>query len=451
MQTKFLIINAIDSFKANETSYPPLGIGYLVSSLINKFGEKAINFRVVDTDIKEEINDFSPDIVGISAVSQNYNKAVNYAKIAKKFGIPVICGGVHISMMPSSLTRQMDVGVIGEGEKTICDLFWLYNEKRKFSEEDLKEIKGIIYWNKNGKIDATEKRELISPLDSLPLPSRDLLDIRSNTYMFTTRGCAYRCSFCASSRFWNKVRLFSAEYVVNEIELLVNKYDVNHISFQDDLFSLSLNRIEEIIKLLHLRNLSGKVTFSGAIRANLVNKNIIQLLKQMEVVSLGLGLESGCDKTLKFLKRDNIGIEHNENAIQLIKSFGIDVYGSFIIGSPQEDKKEIIETFKFLKRSRLKGIGVYVLTPFPGTPVWDDAKSKGLVDENMDWDRLNVNFSENYESAVIVSEKLSRKEIHKLFMRFIRYQKRMNFYTDIKKGLKDPIRAVKYFIRKIIK
>lgn len=451
MQTNFLVINAIDSSKMNETHYSPLGIGYLVSSLRNKFGESAINFRVVDTDIEQEINCFRPDIVGISAVSQNYNKAVLYAKIAKKYGIPVLCGGVHVSMMPSSLTRHMDVGVIGEGEKTICDLFELFIDKNKFHEDDLKRIKGIIYWNECGKIAATEKREFISPLDSIQFPARDLLNIKSNTYMFTTRGCAYRCSFCASSRFWDKVRFFSAEYVVNEIELLVEKYGVNHISFQDDLFSLDVSRVKEIIKLLNIKNLSGKVAFSGAIRANLVNEKIIKLLKQMGIVSLGLGLESGCDKTLKFLKRDNIGIRHNRNAIHAIKKFGIDVYGSFIIGSPQEDKKDILETLKFIKKSRLNGIGVYVLTPFPGTPIWDVAKSKGLVDENMNWERLDVNFRDNYESAIIVSEKLTRKEIYKLFLRFIRYQKRIELYVNIKKGIKDPKRAAKYFFKKFVK
>jgi radical SAM superfamily enzyme YgiQ (UPF0313 family) len=195
--------------------------------------------------------------------------------------------------------------------------------------------------------------------------------------------------------------------------------------------------------------LSNRVTFSGAIRANLVNENVIQLLKQMGIASLGLGLESGCDRTLKFLKRDNIKIKDNKNAIQIIKKFGIDVYGSFIIGSPQEDKKDILETLKFVKKSKLKGIGVYVLTPFPGTPVWDIARSKGLVSENMDWERLNVNFGDNHKSAVIVSEKLTRKELYNLYLRFIRYQKKMDRYTDIKRGLKDPIKAVRYFVGKI--
>src|SRR5574340_983123 len=177
MKTKFLFINAINPCRGIETMYPPLGIGYLISSLRRKFGKNACEFRVINTDIEEEITSFKPDIVGISSTSQNYNKAISYAKIAKKYKLPVICGGVHITMLPSSLTRDMDVGVIGEGEETICDLFELFLKKRPLLIDDLQKIPGIIYWNGRGSSEVTERRELISLLDTIDLPARDVLDI----------------------------------------------------------------------------------------------------------------------------------------------------------------------------------------------------------------------------------------------------------------------------------
>ena len=451
MQIKLLFINAIDPSKEIETNYPPLGVGYLVSSLRKRFGEGAIETKVIDSNIEQEIINFKPHIFGISTVSQNYNKAIAYAKIARKYGIPVICGGIHISMMPSSLTKDMDVGVIGEGENTICDLFDLFRRKAKFVKDDLRKIKGIIYWDDGGRIAATDKRELIHPLDKLPLPARDLFNIRTNTYMFTSRGCPYRCIFCASSRFWNKVRFFSAEYVVSEVEHLVNEYNVKNISFQDDLFSFDVNRIQEIINLLKIKNILGKVNFSGAIRANLVNEEIIGLLKEMGVQSLGVGLESGCNESLKYLKGDNIDIKDNENAVRIIKKYRISIYGSFIIGSPEEDKKDILETLKFIKRSRLDGFGIYVLTPFPGTPIWDYAKSRNLADEKINWDNLNVNFDDNYNSAIILSEKLTRKEICKLFSRFRKYQMRKASYTLIKKGLQNPLKIPGFLVKEFNK
>ncbi|GAG20629.1 unnamed protein product, partial [marine sediment metagenome] len=257
-----------------------------------------IEFKVTENNIEQEIINFKPDIVGISSVSQNYNKAIAYAKIAKRYELPVICGGVHISMMPFSLTSDMDVGVIGEGEQTICDLLELFIRESKFVRDDLQKIKGIIYWDDDGRVTFTNKRELMYPLNKLPVPARDLFNIRPITYMFTTRGCPYRCSFCASSRFWNKVRFFSAEYTVNEIQHLVDEYNVKCIDFYDDLVSLDVNRIKEIIDLLKVKNILGKVNFSGAIRANLANDEVIGLLKKMGFKSLGMGLESGCNDTL---------------------------------------------------------------------------------------------------------------------------------------------------------
>ena len=449
MKIRFLFVNAIDPSREVETRYPPLGIAYLVSNLRKHFGEENIEFKVIDDDIEHEIRDFKPDIVGISAVSQNYNKAIAYAKIAKRFGLPVICGGVHISMMPSSLTKDMDVGVTGEGEETICDLFELFLRKGTFDKDDLPGIRGIIYWD-NGRIATTDRREPIFPLDELPLPARDLFGIQPNTYMFTSRGCPYRCTFCASSRFWRKIRIFSAEYLVKEIEHLVRVYNVRSIQFYDDIFSVEVQRVRKTIDLLKEKDILGKVDFSCTIRANMVNDEIIKLLKELGAKSIGMGLESGCNKTLRYLKGDNIDIKDNENAIRIIRKQGIGVHCSFIIGSPEEDKKDVLETLRFIKKNQLTGFDTYVLTPYPGTPVWDYALSRGLVAEKMDWDRLNVDFSDNYDSAIILSEKLTRKEIHALFLRFGHEQRKNAIYSSVKTGLRNPSKIPGFLKREFI-
>lgn len=449
MQIRFLFINAIDPSRKIETAYPPLGIGYLVSSLRKHFGRDQINFKVVEDNIEQEIISFKPDIVGISSVSQNYNRAIAYAKIAKKYKLPVMCGGVHISMIPSSLTRNIDVGVIGEGEETICDLFELFRKNGNFPKEHLRKIKGIIYWD-DDRITITDNRKSIHSLDKLPFPARDLFAIRPSTYMFTSRGCPYRCTFCASSRFWHKFRFFSAEYVVSEIQYLVNKYNVNNIFFYDDLFTARRKRTGRIIELLRGKNLLRKVNFSCSIRANLVNDETIQLLKEMGVKSISMGLESGCSETLKYLKGDNIEIRDNENAIRIIKKYGILTCGSVIIGSPKEDKEDILETLKFIKKSHLDGLDVYILTPFPGTPVWNYAKSRGLVSEKMDWSRLNVDFDNNYNSAIILSERLTRKQIYKLFLQFKQINKKKQIYRLIRRGLRNPLKVPSFLVKKLI-
>jgi len=246
IKKKILFINAIHPLVEVETRYPNLGLAYLISSLRKHFKGDILDFKIIEKDIEKEIESFSPDLIEITAVSQNFNLAKSYAKLIKTKKIPVIVGGTHISVLPNSLSEDMDIGCLGEGEQTVVELVDLFLKNGKFSPQELKKIKGICYWE-NNKIIINEPRPLIENLDTLPLPARDLLKIEKHSYIFSSRGCPYRCIFCASSRYWQKVRLFSAEYIVKEIKELVEKYQVNLISFFDDLFIIDKERIKKII------------------------------------------------------------------------------------------------------------------------------------------------------------------------------------------------------------
>ena len=144
----------------------------------------------------------------------------------------------------------MNVGVIGEGEETILELFELFLKKGNLDSEGLGQIRGIVYRNPGGDLHLTEKRPPLSPLDRISMPARDLLSIEKHSYLFSSRGCPFRCVFCASSRYWGPVRFFSAEYVVREIRELVDTYGVKLISFYDDLMIADGPRLKKIVSLL---------------------------------------------------------------------------------------------------------------------------------------------------------------------------------------------------------
>lgn len=421
---KFLWVNAIDPFSEVETRYPNLGIGYLIASLKRSFGDDFFHFQVIHADVEAALERFCPDVVGISAVSQNYGRAMVYAAEAQRRGIPVLVGGVHISFLPATLTPAMSVGCIGEGEGTLVELMKIFSEGHRFEPQRLANVAGIVYHADDGRLVTTPSRLPEMDLDSLAIPDRSFFKDSPHAYLFTSRGCPYRCSFCASSRFWDVVRFFSAERVVDEVERLVGNSGVNFVSFFDDLFVADKKRFFRIVELLEKKNIVGKVKFSCSLRANTVTEDIVAGLKRMGVVSVGMGLESGNQRVLSWLKGAGITVEQNRRAVTLLQANGIMANASFVIGAPDETEGEILETLRFIKTVGLALFDVYVLTPFPGTPVWELAKRRGLVSEgtDMDWTRLNVNFEVSSRKAIILSEILSRDEMVRLYRKFRRYR-----------------------------
>ena len=432
---RVLLINAINARVEVETRYPSLGLAYLASSARKNVTGADIQFKIVDKNIPSAAKEFKPHLVGISSVSQNFNIAIKYSNFFSTLGIPVIMGGIHISSLPETLPLTATVGCIGEGEYSFVKIIKVFLEN-SLGLETLACIPGIIFWDA-GKLRKTTEIVPENNLDLIPLPARDLLPINSHAYMFTSRGCPYRCTFCASSRFWNKLRFFSAEYVVSEIEQLISDYNVKMISFFDDLFVADRQRLEKILHLLEKRNIRGRVKFTCNCRANLVDKELANILFRMGVVSANMGFESASDEMLRFLKGGMVSVAHNLEAITILKNAGIAVNGSFIIGSPKETKEQIMQTYNFIRKTKLDLFDIYLLTPFPGTPVWDYAKKRNLISDDMrDWSRLDMNtYRLSEEQIIVLSEMLTKKEIIALYKKFLH----LRFWRNMIKVLTHPM------------
>ncbi|MBI5572711.1 MAG: radical SAM protein [Desulfomonile tiedjei] len=422
MMHKILFVTAADSTSEFENRYRPLWPGYLAAFAEKQLGLGALDFRYMAGNLESELAEYRPDIVAIGSVSQNFGYAIEYARIAKEHGKNVLVGGAHITLLPRSLTTHMDVGVIGEGEQTFSELMELYLDQGGFPADRLAKIKGIVY-REDGQLVTTPPRPLIEKLDDIPHPKRSLIGYRHDSYIMSSRGCPYNCSFCASTKFWNSYRNASAEYLVEEIEDLA-AHGCTVIRVNDDLFASHKKRLQKVADLMVAQGLREKVGFGCLARANHVTKELVQLLKEMKVVSASMGLESGSERTLAYLKGKNVTVEDNERAVHLFKEAGIQTNGYFIIGAPDETEEEIMDTYRFIKRSPLDFIEILVLVPLPGTIIWQWALDRGLVSEDMDWNLLNINFEYNHEKSIIVSERLTREEIHRLYKKF----RRLRFY-----------------------
>jgi radical SAM superfamily enzyme YgiQ (UPF0313 family) len=200
--------------------------------------------------------------------------------------------------------------------------------------------------------------------------------------MITSRGCPFNCVFCSTRVHWKKFRVFSAERVIEEIELLIRKYNVKIIHIFDDLFIADKKRLSKIHKYIVEKGIYKKVKFMCLVRSDMVDDSTMKMLKEMNVVVTGIGMESGSSGMLEYLKCRTTTIDDNRRAIELANRYNLPAMGSFMLGNPNETEDELLETLKFVQGYRYSPFLIplsYISTAFPGTEFWNYAKNKGII------------------------------------------------------------------------
>jgi anaerobic magnesium-protoporphyrin IX monomethyl ester cyclase len=407
----------------DETS-PPMNLVYLATALKLNGNAKV---RILDDTFKpgstlKQVKNFN--FLGISAITRYYKIACKIANhIKNSISIPVVIGGVHISTIPESLSKDFTLGVIGEGDNILPELCDSFYKTGSFKINELQRIPGLVYRN-GDKLIKSSANKLIEPLDNIPVPDFNFLDERyfkrqwinwTETmgrvmHLTSARGCTYNCVFCATKRFWKTTRFHSARRIMTEVKELVLNWGVDHLVFDDDLFLNNKKRLKEFTDLMEEEDLTGKVAFSCNARSNLLDEDMCRILKRIGVKSLNFGFESGSDKILQYLKGENITVDHHKKAIALCHEYGFKVYGSLIFGSPGETIDDMNKTLEFIDytiKNKCHKIWAFVMTPLPGTPLWDQAKQQGKVSNDMDWEQLDLNSCDNpimLEPDIILSD-----------------------------------------------
>ena len=370
--------------------YKPLFYGYLKS-----YVDKYFEFPVV-MNYLENLDDCDHyHIIGISATSQSFTIAKSIGKTVKARNkkIITIIGGHHITYMPETLAEEFDLGVMGEGEETFLELVRYFHENGCVIKSDLlKDIRGIVFHN-NHSFTITPKRDLIEPMDRIPLPDRSG---ETTPYLFTSRGCPYKCSFCSSSDFWDRTRFFSAEYVVAEVEHLIEtSSDIRCILILDDLFIVNHARFKRFVELIEEKKCCEKVSFVFSVRANLVNDELCEDLKRINTAIVAFGAESGSDRVLDVLQKHTT-VDMNQRALDILYKYKIPVRGYFIVGVPTETEEDVRNTYEFLLANISAGkllprASVNILMPLPGTEMWKEALRNKIIDlHDFDWERLST-------------------------------------------------------------
>jgi radical SAM superfamily enzyme YgiQ (UPF0313 family) len=412
-------------------SSPPLGLAYIASMLRQDHDVKIIDSNILNytiEDVEKELRSFYPDIVGITSVTPSIYQAYEVAETAKRMrkDCTVVLGGPHATFLPIETLKEckyVDVIVRGEGEETIRDLVETIEKG-----EDLDNVKGITF-RKGGEIVDVGPRPFVKDIDDIPFPTRDLLPIHlynvngvKYTTMLTSRGCPFRCSFCSSSRlFGGYWRGRSPENVLEEMKNIYDEYTIRDFEFMDDTFTLDQKRAERICDGIVEEGLD--ISWGASSRVDTLSKKLVEKMKKAGCWILFLGIESGCQKILDAVGK-GITIEQAKKAVKIVKDAGIQVLGSFIIGFMQDTAETIKETIKFAKSLNLDYAEFSILTPYPGTPIYDYAKKNNLL-LTEDWSKYT-----GTEPIIKIGD-VSEKQLNMLFRKAY-----INFYLRPKIVLK---------------
>ena len=394
------------------------------------------------SDVINEIESYNPRYIGFTAMTHNISSVAYIAKIIKerRKDVKIILGGVHITSATAETYNKypgvFDYSVIGEGEDTIIDLLECLETKKSLTN-----VPGIAYCEDN-EICKTPSRDIINDMDRLPFPAWDLLTgMNQNVYeanfissgkgktnhLLTSRGCPAMCAFCDTSVNGKKIRGFTPDYVLEMMNVLVNKYNVNDIQINDDTFVSLKKRMYSICEKLIDTKLN--ISWSCDARVNNMTKEGVELMAEAGCWQIAYGVETGSERIMKWLQK-KITFEQIERAMRWTYDAGINTKGFFILGHPTESRQTLEETVQLMLRLPLDVIGLTFFTVFPGSPCYTDIEKYGKF--NGDWSLTNT-----YTAGNFVANNFTKDELIRL-----RYDALRRFYFRPKYVLRQ-LRHVK--------
>lgn len=426
----------------NKTPYPPLGTIWAAAYLRENGYDVSlydVNLRASIEDLQATIGSSKPHSFVIYDDGFNYltkmcltrmrEETFRMIKIAKGEGLTVfVSSSDSTDHYEKYLKEGADVVMLGEGEETVLELLG----GKPFSE-----VLGIAY--KDGdKIKVNARRPVIKDLDQIPLPAWDLVDVDayrkiwdSGKYPFalniaTTRGCPFKCNWCAKPIYGNRYNSRSPEQVVQEIKQLVNIYGVNNFWMCDDIFGLKPGWVKEFRKLIEKENLNIHYKIQSRADLLLAEENIDDLAKS-GLYEVWLGAESGSQKILDAMDKGT-SIAQIKEATARLQKHGVRVAYFLQFGYLGETKEDIDKTLKMLQDFKPDDIGISVSYPLPGTKFYDTVKEQLGQKQNWeDSDDLAMLFKGTFNGEYY---KTLQRYVHRIF----RKQLAVNF---LKKGFKS--------------
>ncbi len=381
--------------------FPPLGILYIAGYLLKKSSHrvKVLDALLEDMDIealKKEVVEFSPDVVGISAITLNLLEVLLTAKAVKEVNpsIRVVVGGPHTSLYPHQTVslEGVDYVIVGEGEIPFHRLLDYLEKPKDSFPKDM----GIL--SKEGG-DVTPYVNF--NLDHLPFPARHLVPYKkyrsvvSTHPPFTTimgsRGCPYQCTFCYTAG--GKIfRGRTPKNILEEVKECI-ELGIYEFFFFDENFTLKKERVEEFCHLILKEGL--KIYWDVRSRVDHGERDMLKLMKEAGCQRIQFGVESGSQKILNRLKK-GFSVEQAQKAFKWAKEAGILTYADFMIGNPDETMEDIEKTLKFAQKLDPDYVHFSITMPLPHTKLYQEALERGIIKEDY-WQQFAKNPTQQFK------------------------------------------------------
>lgn len=382
------------------------------------------------SEVKEIVSITKPKVVGISAYSASFRSAVNCARIIKADypDIPIVLGGIHGTVSPEECLRNcdaLDVVMLGEVELSAPPLFSALVQGMK-GPEVLATFQGIAYRD-GGRIHCTKPAQKVDDLDTVPFPARHLLiDLdkmppHAHQAIYGFRGCPFKCIFCGSFNvFGRKPRMRSARSLVEEMEMVHRDYGTRYFYICDDIFLLRTERAKEFCERLKEKKLP--VYYSIQSRGEMLDEELLDLLKQTGCQHIAIGVEVGDEQIRALIKKGNT-LDDMRRAAYLIRKHKLRMVGFFMFGFPWETEEQMIKTADFMEELKPCIAFPYIVTPAPGTELMEIALSMGLIDPSMDLSSFS-HISPKMGLTVAIPEERRKFLIDTILDRFARYNRK---------------------------
>jgi len=410
--------------------YPPLGLLYVSAYLLSRNVANEV-FDSTFYSQKEQldfIREKNPKVIAIYTNLMTKVEVVKLIRILKTemFETPkIILGGPDVTYnIENYLKIGADFLVIGEGEETTYELYEAIMARGDFSV-----INGIAFLE-DGKVHETTARTKFRELDDLPLPNRDAipnekyLEIwkknhgESSMTISTQRGCPYTCKWCSTAVYGQSYRRRPAHLVAAEMKMLKEKFDPDAIWFVDDVFSISHKWLtafhEEVVKQ------NAQIRFECITRAERLNGEILQLLKEAGCFRIWIGAESGSQKVIDLMDR-RVDVNHVKKMIQQTNALGIETGTFIMVGYPGENEADIYETIEYLKAANPTHYTITIAYPIKGTSLYNEVEKditiipdwESSTDRQIDFNRKYPRKYYDYAVSKVVNE----VEFHREFMK----------------------------------